>query len=34
LKERDIDIEKTLDQYFAFVEAVTDKFDRQLDAKQ
>jgi predicted nucleotidyltransferase len=34
LKERDIDIEKTLDQYFAFVGAVTDKFDRQLDAKQ
>jgi hypothetical protein len=34
VKERDIGIEKTLDQYFAFVGAVTDKFDRQLDAKQ
>jgi hypothetical protein len=33
VKERDIDIEKTLNQYFAFVEAVTEKFDRQLDAK-
>jgi hypothetical protein len=32
-KEREIDVEKTLDQYFAFVEAVTDKFDRQLEAK-
>jgi hypothetical protein len=32
--ERDIDVDKTLDQYFAFVEAVTDKFDRQLDAKK
>jgi hypothetical protein len=34
LKERDIDAEKTLNQYFSFVEAVTEKFDRQLDAKQ
>ncbi len=34
LKERDIDTEKTLNQYFAFVEAVTDKFDRQLEAKK
>jgi hypothetical protein len=34
LSGRDIDIEKTLNQYFAFVEAVTDKFDRQLDAKK
>jgi hypothetical protein len=33
-KDRDIDIEKTLNQYFAFVEAVTDKFDRQLEAKK
>jgi predicted nucleotidyltransferase len=32
--ERDIDVEKTLNQYFSFVEAVTDKFDRQLDAKK
>jgi hypothetical protein len=34
LSQRDIDIEKTLNQYFAFVEAVTDKFDRQLDANK
>jgi hypothetical protein len=34
LRERDIDIEKTLNQYFSFVEAVTDQFDRQLDAKK
>jgi hypothetical protein len=34
VKERDIGIEKTLNQYFAFVEAVTEKFDRQLDAKK
>jgi len=33
IKERDIDAEKTLNQYFAFVEAVTDKFDRQLEAR-
>ncbi len=32
-KEREIDAEATLKQYFAFVEAVTDKFDRQLDAQ-
>lgn len=32
-KEREIDVEGTLNQYFALVEAVTDKFDRQLDAK-
>jgi hypothetical protein len=32
--ERDIDVNQTLDRYFAFVEAVTDKFDRQLDAKK
>jgi hypothetical protein len=31
---RDINVEKTLNQYFAFVEAVTEKFDRQLDAKK
>ena len=30
---QEIDVEKTLDQYFAFVEAVTDKFDRWLDTK-
>lgn len=34
LSEREINIEKTLNQYFAFVEAVTDKFDRQLEAKK
>ena len=33
LKERDIDAEKTLNQYFAFVEAVTEKFDRQLETR-
>jgi predicted nucleotidyltransferase len=33
-KERDIDIEATLNLYFAFVEAVTDKFDRQLDVRK
>lgn len=31
---RDIDVGKTLDLYFAFVDAVTEKFDRQLDAKK
>jgi hypothetical protein len=34
LSDRDIDIAKTLNQYFAFVEAVTEKFDRQLDTKK
>jgi hypothetical protein len=34
LSAHDIDTEKTLNQYFAFVEAVTEKFDRQLDAKK
>ncbi len=29
---RDIDVGKTLNQYFAFVESVTEKFDRRLDA--
>ena len=33
LKGREVDIEKALNQYFALVEAVTDKFDRQLEAK-
>ena len=33
VRGRDIDIEKTLNQYFSFVEAVTDKFDRRLEAK-
>jgi hypothetical protein len=31
LRARDIDAEKTINQYFSFVEAVTEKFDRQLD---
>jgi len=34
LSERGINVEKTLDQYFAFVEAVTENFDRRLDAKK
>jgi predicted nucleotidyltransferase len=34
VRERDIDAGKTLNQYFTFVEAVTEKFDRQLDAKK
>jgi predicted nucleotidyltransferase len=29
----ELDVEKTLNQYFVFVEAVTEKFDRQLEAK-
>jgi predicted nucleotidyltransferase len=33
-KEREIDIEAILNLYFAFVEAVTDKFDRQLDVRK
>lgn len=33
LEPQQIDVEKTLNQYFAFVDAVTDRFDRQLDAK-
>ena len=33
LKERDVDTQKTLNQYFSFVEAVTEKFDRRLEAK-
>jgi hypothetical protein len=31
LSARDIDAEKTINQYFSLVEAVTEKFDRQLD---
>src|SRR6266853_2466356 len=31
-KQREIDVEETLARYFTFVEAVTDEFDRQLDA--
>jgi hypothetical protein len=33
-KAREIDIEEILERYFAFVEAVTDEFDRQLDARK
>jgi predicted nucleotidyltransferase len=33
-KERDIDAEGMLERYFAFVEAVTGEFDRQLDARK
>jgi hypothetical protein len=33
VKERDIDTENTLNQYFALVQAVTEKFDRQLDSR-
>ncbi len=33
LKERDVNVASTLNQYFAFVEAVTDKFDRHLEVK-
>jgi predicted nucleotidyltransferase len=32
--ERYIDVENTLNQYFLFVEAVTDEFDRQLNTKK
>jgi len=33
-KQREIDVEETLARYFTFVEAVTDEFDRQLDARK
>jgi hypothetical protein len=33
-KKQEIDVQKTLNQYFAFVEAVTDEFDTQLDARK
>ena len=33
-KDKDIDVENTLNRYFALVEAVTDAFDRQLDARK
>ena len=33
-KQREIDAEETLEKYFAFVEAVTDEFDRKLDARK
>jgi hypothetical protein len=34
LRDRDVNIENTMNQYFVFVEAVTDKFDRQLEEKR
>jgi hypothetical protein len=34
LNEGNLNIENTLNQYFAFVEAVTEKFDSQLDANK
>jgi hypothetical protein len=34
LRGRDLDPEKTLNQYLAFVEAVTEAFDRRLDTKK
>ena len=33
VKERDLDAEKILNQYFAFVEAVTEEFDRQREVR-
>jgi hypothetical protein len=34
LKDREVDVERTMNQYFAFVEAVTDKFDRQIEKQR
>lgn len=34
LKERDVDVEKTMNQYFTFVETVTEQFFRHIDAKR
>jgi hypothetical protein len=33
-KKREIAVEETLERYFAFVEAVTNEFDRQLDSRK
>jgi hypothetical protein len=33
-KKRDFAVEEVLERYFAFVEAVTDAFDKQLDARK
>ena len=33
-QKQGIAVEETLERYFAFVEAVTDEFDRQLDARK
>jgi hypothetical protein len=34
LKEREMNVESTMNQYFAFVEAVTDEFDRRIESKR
>ena len=34
LKTREVNVEGTMNQYFAFVEAVTDEFDRRIEAKR
>lgn len=34
LKEREVNVEGTMNQYFAFVEAVTDEFDRRIESKR
>jgi hypothetical protein len=34
LRGRDLDLEKTLNQYLALIEAVTETFDRRLDEKK
>ena len=34
LKERDVNVETAMNQYFAFVEAVTDRFDREIEKKR
>jgi hypothetical protein len=34
LKERDVNVGSTMNQYFAFVEAVTERFDREIEKKR
>lgn len=34
LKEREIGVEKTMNEYLTFVDAVTDRFDRQMETKR
>jgi predicted nucleotidyltransferase len=34
LKEREVNVEGAMNQYFAFVEAVTDEFDRRIESKR
>lgn len=34
MKDRELDVERTMNQYFAFVEAVTDQFDRQMEGQR